>query len=341
MMSSSDGSARRVSVSGASDFAGLVPAMLGCVPAPGSVVLAVFSGGRFAGMARWGAAEVSSAQLALARLAELGDEAMVVGYGTPADERLVAAVTGTAAGATAAGLRMLGETVVDGQRCCDLAEPERWWPVPELDATTRATFGATGRDATVAQAEVEARVEAGPQVVPESTQADAQVGARVWPWLLEGMDPAELSDREVAGCVAALGTCLRDVVVLQVCPIGEDAPGADAALVDRLCTLAGRVPDVWAVEVCCVLAAAAWWTGQPILARAALVRAARVDPGHRLTRLLALTLETRSRRGAQRRGLLSCAGVPAYSGSAMREARWPVATGHVHIALGTTVRNAR
>ena len=59
----------------------------------------------------------------------------------------------------------------------------------------------------------------------------------------------------------------------------------------RLVTLAQHATDEHAAPILTVLAAYTWWHGDGALARVALDRALRCDPGYRLARLLELMLD--------------------------------------------------
>ena len=71
---------------------------------------------------------------------------------------------------------------------------------------------------------------------------------------------------------------------------GEDtdtAPtGAQNALQDGLIRLSAMLPDDVAAPALSILASFTWWRGDGALARVALARALRCDPGYRLSLLL-------------------------------------------------------
>lgn len=92
----------------------------------------------------------------------------------------------------------------------------------------------------------------------------------------------------------ALATLPRDVLLLAHEVLGPrpvaDAAGA-AVLVDRLCAIVRCVPEPASARMCGLLAAVAWELGDMVRARAAVEQTLRLDPDHRMARLIGQALD--------------------------------------------------
>jgi len=105
-------------------------------------------------------------------------------------------------------------------------------------------------------------------------------------WLCPGTLSKDLIDPIlVAQLSHALGEPREDVDDSEEGEDVEDAIGGQR-IERRLCELCAALPEEWAVSALSVLAAFTWWRGDGALTRVALDRALRVDPHHRLARLL-------------------------------------------------------
>lgn len=136
-------------------------------------------------------------------------------------------------------------------------------------------------------------------------------------WLVvldTGDEALPLTSKVAARAVLALReVAVRDLVVARLTPgtlAVSDVPGTAGALLrtlppppwatdtgwdrihtmsrlqHRLTRLCAMTPDSYAAPACSVLASWAWWRGDGALARVALERALRCDPGYRLSQLL-------------------------------------------------------
>lgn len=100
-------------------------------------------------------------------------------------------------------------------------------------------------------------------------------------WVTPGtLKPEELSE-DVQAVLKHLGPG----------PHMREDPSVDLRLRSRLIQLCTLLPDSHAAPALSVLASHAWWHGNGALARVALDRALRCDPGYRLARLLRLMVD--------------------------------------------------
>ena len=135
----------------------------------------------------------------------------------------------------------------------------------------------------------------------------------VWPRILDPDGPVITVEDAALAAMSLLDIEIRDAMVAWLCPgtldldeLGEDiqelfsglesalhgedtdtAPtGAQNALQDGLIRLSAMLPDDVAAPALSILASFTWWRGDGALARVALARALRCDPGYRLSLLL-------------------------------------------------------
>lgn len=134
-----------------------------------------------------------------------------------------------------------------------------------------------------------------------------------WPRILESDEPAITVEDAARAAMSLQDIEIRDGLVAWLCPgtldldeLSEDiqellsglkkgtgdthidpAPTAcQNAIQDRLIRLCAMLPDDLATPALSVLASVTWWRGNGALARVALTRALRCDPGYRLAQLL-------------------------------------------------------
>jgi Domain of unknown function (DUF4192) len=168
------------------------------------------------------------------------------------------------------------------------------------------------------------QVEAGPQARAAAQLLNArqisgrELGTRAelfaaWPRILD-LDTPDIAPEDAAmAAMSLLDIEIRDGIVAWLCPgtlaldeLSEDIQklfcglesaldmeGIDSAstraqncLQDRLIRLSAMLPDNHAAPVLTVLASFTWWRGDGALARVALTRALRCNPGYRLALLL-------------------------------------------------------
>jgi hypothetical protein len=145
------------------------------------------------------------------------------------------------------------------------------------------------------------------QAVPRSEQFAA------WPRILHAKTPSISVEDAALAAVSLLDIEIRDGLVAWLCPgtlhlddlsddiqkllsglgAGGDAEDIDpssteaqSAIQARLVGLCAMLPDQNAAPALSVLASFVWWRGDGALARVALARALRIDPGYRLAQLL-------------------------------------------------------
>lgn len=132
-----------------------------------------------------------------------------------------------------------------------------------------------------------------PTVVADAVRAlrDVRVRDALIGWLAPGVIPREELDPVV---VARLERWLPRWGGMGDWRAGGAEPGDADTVLARLLALCRDVPDACpddAAAVCTTAAQVAWTHGDGALARAALERALRVDPGYRLARLLATLVD--------------------------------------------------
>ncbi|TQM57826.1 DUF4192 domain-containing protein [Humibacillus xanthopallidus] len=221
----------------------------------------------------------------------------------------------------------------DRPTCCP--PDGRPLPAPAEVASTLAEFVGHGSAPLPNRTALAQLLEPGPAAAEFTTLLDRGRKARttltreqalrrladVWARILTiDTDPISLGDVAVAlqsltaipvrdGIIALLvpGTLARDALSEDVGALLEqitdrlDAQGqgledADRPAVQaRLVLLCQHATDWHAAPVLTVLAAYAWWHGDGAIARVAMDRAPRADPGYRLARLLQLMLDERIR----------------------------------------------
>ena len=169
------------------------------------------------------------------------------------------------------------------------------------------------------------QVEAGPQAAAVATvirsgekAGDCPAVPRAelfgaWPRILDPDGPAITTEDAAMAAMSLLDIGIRDAMVAWLCPgtLGLDefsqdiqnlfsglektwdkedidpaSTGAQNGLQDRLIRLCAMLPDQDAAPALAVLASFTWWRGDGALARVALARALRCDPGYRLAQLL-------------------------------------------------------
>ncbi|MBT9254841.1 DUF4192 domain-containing protein [Phycicoccus sp. MAQZ13P-2] len=205
----------------------------------------------------------------------------------------------------ARGLAPLADrSAVDGLVAPDAEQASAvgaWLPLPALDRRSRRGSARVRREAVRAWALVLARPEAvgrrrhepTPEVLARAVEGLRDIGLRdaLIAWVAPGVVPRGLLDAVVVALLerhlprwAGMGTWAH---------VDREVEGR-RELLERLLALARAVPDERpddAAAVCTTAAQLAWQLGDGALARAALERALRVEPGYRLARLLSGVVE--------------------------------------------------
>ncbi|WP_030528141.1 DUF4192 domain-containing protein [Phycicoccus jejuensis] len=176
-----------------------------------------------------------------------------------------------------------------------------WLPLPALDRRSRRGSARVRREAVRAWALVLARpdavgrprLEPPPEVLARAVEGLRDIGLRdaLIAWVAPGVVPRGLLDAVVVALLerhlprwAGMGSWVH-------VPRGTEGRHE---LLERLLALARAVPDDRpddAAAVCTTAAQLAWQLGDGAVARAALERALRVEPGYRLAQLLSGVVE--------------------------------------------------